>query len=223
MHRREDSQPEPSPALQSGALQVVATPESEPPQKPRFSSERTRPASQEAEFKALYESQFRLVWRALSRLGVREPDLMDLTQKVFITAYLKLPEFEGRSLVSTWLWGICRRVASGYRRSGAIRYEVATDPVSLEVSAEQRGAVTSDGESTHQQALVDSILSKLSEPQRVVFKLFEVDEMDGREIATLLNISLGTVRSRLRYARKLFRREVRRLAIASAFPSRRVP
>ncbi|HEY1532462.1 MAG TPA: sigma factor, partial [Polyangiaceae bacterium] len=79
-------------------------------------------------FREMYDSHFRLVWRALSRLGVHESDLMDLTQKVFFTAYLKLPKFEGRSLLSTWLWGICRRVASGYRRSGSVRYEVATDP-----------------------------------------------------------------------------------------------
>jgi len=65
--------------------------------------------------------------------------------------------------------------------------------------------------------------ARLSEPQRVVFMLFEVDEMEGREIAALLNISLGTVRSRLRYARKLFRREVRRLAIANAFPKPKAP
>jgi RNA polymerase sigma-70 factor, ECF subfamily len=219
MQRREDSQPGPAAPVQPGALRAIARPDSAAPES-RFSSEPTRKTHQEAEFKAFYESQFRLVWRALSRLGVREPDLMDLTQKVFLTAYLKLPAFEGRSLVSTWLWGICRRVASGYRRSGAIRYEVATDPVSLEVSAEQRGAVTVDTESTHQ-VVVENILMKLSEPQRVVFKLFEVDEMDGREIATLLNISLGTVRSRLRYARKLFRREVQRLALVSAFPTRR--
>ncbi len=174
----------------------------------------------EAEFLAIYQTHFRVVWRALGRLGVREPDLMDLTQKVFLTAYLKLPHFEGRSLLSTWLWGICRRVASGYRRSGAVRYEVITDPVNLEVSAEQRGVITASTDS-ERHLLVDSILSKLSERQRVVFMLFEVDEMDGREIATLLNISLGTVRSRLRYARKLFRREVRRQAIANAFPKSR--
>jgi RNA polymerase sigma-70 factor (ECF subfamily) len=167
-------------------------------------------------FREMYDSHFRLVWRALSRLGVHESDLMDLTQKVFLTAYLKLPHFEGRSLLSTWLWGICRRVASGYRRSGSVRYEVATDPASLEISAEQQGAVTSEQDLVRD--TVDSILSKLSEPQRVVFTLFEVDELDGREIATLLNISIGTVRSRLRYARKLFRREVRRRALANAFP-----
>jgi RNA polymerase sigma-70 factor (ECF subfamily) len=50
--------------------------------------------------------------------------------------------------------------------------------------------------------------------------LFEVDEFDGAEIAALLNISIGTVRSRLRCARKLFRREVQRLALAESFPSK---
>jgi RNA polymerase sigma-70 factor (ECF subfamily) len=175
-----------------------------------------RASTPEALFREMYDSHFRLVWRALSRLGVQESDLMDLTQKVFLTAYLKLPQFEGRSLLSTWLWGICRRVASGYRRSGSVRYEVATDPASLEISAEQQGAVTTEQDLVRD--TVDGILSKLSEPQRVVFTLFEVDELDGREIATLLNISIGTVRSRLRYARKLFRREVRRRALATAFP-----
>src|SRR4051812_24031130 len=51
----------------------------------------------DAEFKALYDTHCRLVWRALNRFGVPEADVMDLTQKVFLTAYLKLPEFEGRS------------------------------------------------------------------------------------------------------------------------------
>jgi RNA polymerase sigma-70 factor, ECF subfamily len=197
--------------LSAGSRESASEPNAPEPHGQRLA---VRPT--DAEFKALYDTHFRLVWCALNRLGVRDADLMDLTQKVFLTAYLKLPEFEGRSLLSTWLWGICRRVAIAYRRSGAIRYEVATDPVSLEVSSEQRGASASEVDSTRQVA-VEHILSKLSEPQRIVFTLFEVDELDGPEIAALLNISLGTVRSRLRYARKLFRREVQRLALANAF------
>src|SRR5262245_8719123 len=51
----------------------------------------------EAEFRALYEAHFKLVWGSLRRLGVRDADVMDLTQKVFITAYMKFSEFEGRS------------------------------------------------------------------------------------------------------------------------------
>jgi RNA polymerase sigma-70 factor (ECF subfamily) len=140
---------------------------------------------------------------------------MDLTQKVFLTAYLKLPEFKDRALLSTWLWEICRRVASCYRRSAAVRYEIATDAISVGVLAERLGAISSDGEFARQ--AVESILNKLSEPQRVVFTLFELDEIDGPEIASYLNISVGTVRSRLRRARKVFRREVRRLAIVNAF------
>jgi len=174
-----------------------------------------------AEFKELYDNHFRLVWCALTRLGVRDADLMDLTQKVFLIAFLKLPEFEGRSLLSTWLWGICRRVAIAHRRSGPMRYEVATDPVEFEVAFEQRSGLQIEPNSTHQVA-VEHMLSKLSESQRVVFRLSEVDDLDGPQIATLLNISLGTVRSRLRYARQRIRREVKRLTVANAFAQRAV-
>jgi len=55
-------------------------------------------------------------------------------------------------------------------------------------------------------------LAKLSDGRRSVFVLYEVDELSGPEIASLLGISLGTVRSRLRHARAIFRREAQRLA-----------
>jgi RNA polymerase sigma-70 factor (ECF subfamily) len=186
---------EPDPAKESASVPEVAVPD--------------------ADFRALYETHFRLVWSALARLGVREADLMDLTQKVFLTAYLRLPEFEGRSKLSTWLWGICRRVATGYRRSSSVRFEISTDPASLAESTDELVAGVSDIDSEHG-ADVERILGKISEAQRLVFVLFEVDELDGPEIASLLGISLGTVRSRLRYARLTFRREVQRLALERA-------
>jgi RNA polymerase sigma-70 factor, ECF subfamily len=172
------------------------------------------PASS-AEFKVLYDAHFPLVWRALIQFGVRESDLKDLTQKVFLTAYLKLPDFEGRSLVSTWLWGICRRVAIAHRRSGAMRYEVTTDPMAVENSMVPAGAVLVSEACLSRQCAAEHLLSKLSHSQRLVFTLSEVDNLDGRQIAALLDVSLGTVRSRLRYARERIRREVRRLAAAN--------
>jgi len=211
MNRDEQDRSELS-APARGAPEPLSAPESDRPSG-------TPALTKDSEFRAIYDAHFPLVWRALSRLGVREADLMDLTQKVFLTAHLKLPEFEGRSLMSTWLWGICRRVASGYRRSAVVQHEVPMDPSTLDVFAEKQGAASLERESA-QQVTIDNILAKMSEPQRVVFLLFEVDEMDGRDIAALLDIPLGTVRSRLRYARLLFRREVQRLAIAKAFPTR---
>jgi RNA polymerase sigma-70 factor (ECF subfamily) len=170
----------------------------------------------DTEFKVLYDAHFRLVRCALTRLGVREADLKDMTQKVFLVAFLKLPEFEGRSQVSTWMWGICRRVAIAYRRSGAMRLEVVTDPFEFDLSFEQRSGGQRESESSHEVA-IEHMLSKLSDSQRIVFKLSEVDDLDGPQIATQLNVSLGTVRSRLRYARQRIRREVKRLIVAGAF------
>ena len=211
----------PVPDTRSGGMHAfglaLSTPEGEPASGLFERPQRKRPSN--AEFKALYDAHFRLVWCALTRLGVRDTDLMDLTQKVFLIAFLKLPEFEGRSLLSTWLWGICRRVAIAHRRSGAMRYEVATDPMEFEIAFEQRAGTQTEPHSTRQVA-VEHMLSKLSESQRVVFRLSEVDDLDGPQIATLLNISLGTVRSRLRYARQRIRREVKRLTVANAFAQR---
>lgn len=169
-----------------------------------------------ADFRALYDAHFRLVWATLSRLGIREEDLMDLTQKVFLTAYLKLPKFEGRSLLSTWLWGISRRVAIAHRRSAPICREVATDPAAFEFLVQEASQVRSNNGEAAQQA--QAILAKLTDAQRVVFLLFEVDRLNGREIAALLGIPLGTVRSRLRYAREVFRREAERLKRSEKTP-----
>jgi len=179
------------------------------------------PGSAPRDFRALYDAHFRLVWSALARLGVRDADLMDATQKVFLTAYLKLPDFEGRSQLSTWLWGICRRIALAYRRSAVARYEVVTDPGSLTESSELLIASTVGHVETEQSAELERVLAKLSEAQRLVFLLFEVDELSGPEIAELLGVSLGTVRSRLRYARAIFRREAQRLVLRRAARSRK--
>lgn len=168
------------------------------------------------DFRALYDAHFDFVWRSLRRLGVREPDVLDLAQKVFLTAYFKLPEFEGRSQISTWLFGIAQRVASDYRRSALIRREVSTDNAELEAVANWHEDGASENDARRRAKAAEVILNKLPEAQRTVFVLFELEEMSGQDIATLLNVSVGTVRSRLRLARDAFRREIKRLSAMNA-------
>ncbi len=162
-------------------------------------------------FRAVYDAHFDLAWRCLRRLGVRGPDLMDQTQKVFLVVHAKLDGFEGRSPLSTWVFGICRRVASDYRRSAPIRCEVATDPAELDAAPHWQREPPAASKAEFER-VAEQILEKLPEPQRIVFVLFELDEMSGEDIATLLDVPVGTVRSRLRLARESFRREVKRLA-----------
>ena len=164
------------------------------------------------EFRALYDAHFDFVWRSLRRLGVREPDVLDVAQKVFLVAHLKLAEFEGRSRITTWLFGICQRVASDYRRSAPVRREVAMEASELERASETDGLMVDKLEARQRARLAEAILDKLPEAQRVVLVLFELEELTGDEIAELLEVSVGTVRSRLRLARDAFLREAKRLA-----------
>jgi RNA polymerase sigma-70 factor (ECF subfamily) len=164
------------------------------------------------DFRAVYDAHFDFVWRVLRRLGVREADALDLTQRVFLTVHVRLETFEGRSLLRTWIFGICQRLASDYRRSARIRREVTTDVTEIDAQRDERDGPLATMESRQRAVFAEAILDKLPEAQRIVFVLFELEEMSGDEIAALLDVSVGTVRSRLRLAREAVRREVSRLA-----------
>jgi RNA polymerase sigma-70 factor, ECF subfamily len=169
-------------------------------------------------FREVYLAHFGFVWGTLRRLGVREQDAQDLTQKVFIVVYMKLPAFENRSSLRTWLFRVCLNAASDYRRSAPIRREVATEPTEIDFLSGFQEDVHEDSESRRRVAVAETILDKLPEAQRLVFVLFELEDMSGGEIAELLGISVGTVRSRLRLAREVFTREAKRVSAHEEAP-----
>ena len=139
-------------------------------------------------------------------MGVGERDAMDACQKVFLIAHRRLAMFDGRSTVKTWLCGIALRVASDYRRSAAVRREVlvADTPTDTSREADQLQRL----EERERLALLDEILSEMPGEQRAVFVLFELEELSGEEISALLAVPEGTVRSRLRLARRAFTKSV---------------
>jgi RNA polymerase sigma-70 factor (ECF subfamily) len=164
----------------------------------------------ETDFRQFYESHIRFVWRALVRLGVPEPDVPDAAQDVFLVVHKKLPEFEGRSKITTWLFAICMRVASD-RRKTTHRHHETPSRFAERVAAEGQDDPPAIVDRRRAYAVLESILDRMPEEQRIIFSLFELEEMDGREIAELLGLPEGTVRSRLRLARQVFRRYVARL------------
>jgi len=164
-----------------------------------------------AAFQDVYREQFRFVWRTLGRLGVREADLMDVTQNVFIVVHRQLSGFEGRAELTTWLFSICRLVAKDYLRSAPIRREILVDLRDLSRRGGSAGNPLQRLHTKDLSQLLDVILSKMPEKLRLVFVMFELEEMSGEEISRLLELPLGTVRSRLRLARSAFQREVKLL------------
>jgi RNA polymerase sigma-70 factor, ECF subfamily len=155
-------------------------------------------------FESVYRAHYDFVWRMLRRLGVSSCHLEDACQTVFLTAYRRLPNFEGRSSVKTWLCGIALRVASDHRRSAAVRLERLVDPTADEKLASHD--LQQLLERRERLVELDAILSQLSPDHLTVFVLHEFEQFSGEEIAQLIEVPLGTVRSRLRLARQAFSR-----------------
>lgn len=168
------------------------------------------------DFQRIYEEHFPFVWKSLRRLGVREVDASDAAQEVFLVAYRKLSEFEGRSKISTWLFGICLRVARDRSRLAHNRLEVAGEDEMFD-RIEGQGDVAEEAERREAAAMLERILAGLDFDQRAVFTLFEIEGLSGEEIAELLQIPLGTVYSRLRLSRESFQRAVSRLQARERF------
>lgn len=165
--------------------------------------------------KAVYESEFRFVWRNLARLGVPEADIADAAQEVFLVVHRRLAEFDQRCKVSTWLYRICFNVASGRRRLAHVRREVACDHSQLDQTLVTQSA------SSDQLALFDRLIEGMEIEQRAVFVLFEVEGYSGPEIAEMVNCPLPTVYSRLRLARAAFARAAERYRASETLQPRR--
>ena len=155
--------------------------------------------AQGQEIAQIFHAHAAYVWRVLRRMGVAEADVEDLCQEVFLVVLRKLAEFEGRSSMKTWIYGICIRTASDYRRRAHKRREVVTDQVpegtvspSQAVELQRRQA----------RSMLDAALDDLDEGKRAVFVLYEIEELPMAEVARALGCPLQTAYSRLHVARR---------------------
>src|SRR3954467_11757509 len=71
---------------------------------------------EELEVRTIYQQHGRFVWLSLQRLGIHPADLDDVAQDVFMIVYRRIGSFDRTSRITTWLFGICMRVAANYRR-----------------------------------------------------------------------------------------------------------
>lgn len=147
----------------------------------------------------VYELHADFVWRTLQHLGVRDADLEDLGQEVFVTVHRRLFSFDGRSKLTTWLFGICLNLVQRHRRRAYFRLEQshAEPPERVDPhTPEDRYA----GEEAR--VRLERLLDNLSPERRATFLLFEIEGVSCEEIAELTAVPVGTVYSRLHLARK---------------------
>lgn len=167
-------------------------------------------------FETVYREHFRFVWRSLRRLGVPESDVADAAQDVFMVVHRRLDEFEGRSKMTTWLFGICLNVARD-RKKLAHNRRRSDDDGPLDDAADETTDVAAEAERRQGMRLLESLLDLLPLEQRAVFTLFEMEGLGGEAIAEMLDIPVGTVHSRLRLAREAFERNLKRFHARDRF------
>lgn len=127
---------------------------------------------------------------------------------VFIVVQRKLPEFDQRGKVQTWLLGICVRVAANYRRRAYIRLEHSAGDLHADgaIPLAALEGTRPDREVQRRRSLsqAEALLNHMSPIKRTVFVMFELEGLSCVEIADELGLPVGTVYSRLHAARKLF-------------------
>ncbi len=149
------------------------------------------------------------VARTIQRLTGHGAHVDDLTQEVFIVAFKKRGEFEGRSSLQTWLYAIARNLCFRYLR-GQKRFLLFQANLARRDVAEEPTGPQDDLEQLESIARVHRVLQALPLKQREIAVLYELEGLEGRVIAEMVGVPLGTVWTRLTQARKSIEKLMRR-------------
>lgn len=169
---------------------------------------RPRASARDLRVRGMLDRHYAFIWRLLRRSSVPESRVDDCAQEVFMIAARRLDDVPVERERS-FLFGTAMRVASAARRLASSRYESATS-----TPPEQPALAPSPDELLDQRRareLLDAVLDGLDDDLRIVFVLYELEEMSTPEIAALVGVPLGTAASRLRRARAEFEARVARL------------
>ena len=157
----------------------------------------------------VYNTTFRM-------LGNRE-DALDIAQESFIRVYKNLKKFKGDSSFSTWLFRIttnaCRDELRKRKRRPAIYTGTSSDDenntiqnISSDIDEPEKTTISRDINKTIQEKI-----KQLPAEQKLIFVLREFQDLSYQEIADILHISMGTVKSRLSRARRSLRQDLNKI------------
>ncbi len=167
------------------------------------------------QFPNLYEVFQPKILRYLTRL-IGEAEAEDLTQEVLIKVNEALPDFQGKSQLSTWIYRIATNAALDRLRSPSYKRAVQGCSADAEIDVEDRDALT--GEKTplvepqifrkEMSECVQGYIQRLPENYRVILILSEFEGLRDSEIAETLGITPGTVKIRLHRARERLKEDI---------------
>jgi RNA polymerase sigma-70 factor (ECF subfamily) len=156
------------------------------------------------------------VYSVIYNLTSNREDASDLTQETFIKAFQSINRFKGKSSFFTWLYRISLNTSLTHLRKNKLRRFFSFEKMVEEDHTEgfiENLRTESDSDKaalmTELQERLNDAFQKLSVKHRTVITLFEIDGLSHKEIAEIVGTSIGTVRSRLHYAKQFLQGELK--------------
>jgi RNA polymerase sigma-70 factor (ECF subfamily) len=165
----------------------------------------------------LIREQFGFVWRLLRRFGVPETAANEAAQQVFIAASQRLADIRSGS-ERAFLFSTALHVGSRARRERSREREDLGVELDLQPASASSPEELVDGRRARE--LLDALLEEMPLESRVVFVLYEIEQLTSAEIADVVGVPQGTVASRLRHARQDFIARVARVEAHRKFGSK---
>ncbi|HZU25617.1 MAG TPA: sigma-70 family RNA polymerase sigma factor [Bryobacteraceae bacterium] len=172
---------------------------------------------EETAWEDLVKAHTRRVYGICYRFTSRDSEAQDLTQEVFLRVFKNLSSFRaGEGSFVVWLTRLTRNLLiDHYRRT---RLERATDSIEERLPHLEQAATSSRADSVlagrEASEVLQSALARLSPDLRETVILRDLEEMEYREIAQVLNVPEGTVKSRLNRGRAELARVLKRQKVA---------
>lgn len=141
----------------------------------------------------------------LRKLGARDTELEDACQEVFLQLFRYLPSFRHQAELKTWLYRLCVTEARRVRRRSKIT--LAVSRLLLQQPQEELAPAATMSEASALER-VRAALDKMNEGDRLVFVLFEMEGLPGKQVAEIAGCPEATVWRRLHYARRVFREQL---------------
>ena len=149
-------------------------------------------------FEVLFHRYRERVYAIAFRISGNQSDALDIVQESFALLFRKLASFRGNSLFSTWLFRIVVNCSIDHRRRTAGRGPALLADQEGKVEPVDEAPGPRDAASVHEVGdQVQAAISLLSPKLRVILALRYLEEMSYEELAATLELSMGTVKSRL--------------------------
>jgi RNA polymerase sigma factor (sigma-70 family) len=169
-----------------------------------------------AAFDVLIRKYRERLYGIIYNMTANREDAADLTQDAFIKAFQSIQRFGGQASFFTWLYRIGVNSTVTHLRKSRLRsfFSLETIDSDAPVARDIVEALTDktggerDAYVRELQERLNGAMQKLSIKHRTVVTLFEIDGLSHQEIAEVMDCSVGTVRSRLHYAKQLLQAEL---------------